>query len=471
MNFKKILLVLLITIFSNISVTAQIGIGTSAPDASSILDMTSTTQGVLAPRMTTAQRLAISNPAKGLLVFDIDSNSFYFFNGGSWEELKGAVKRDNYKLVKSVADLADELVAGGGSKYLLSSNYLYEINGTIAIDFPIELNGAYVKGEDNVEDRLLNSTGGTLFTGNTGGNLKRLTVLGNGNPIFNITGSGSENLICLATNFIGASSIGSLSSLNIVFFNTGQFISNASGLTVSNINSYFMTLFTWTASNSGTFLNMLGTFNEVQLTNSNVNISSGVGIDVSSNPTVAQGTLFNVAFAGAGTYVNGYTTGSYVGFNFTNDWFVNCPGIPLEADWIADGNLYIAAPIETSITSVNTPVKIAGTTSPLNLFRTESLIDNRLTYVGEKTRFFSYSCALTVTSASNNQDYSFYIAKNGVILPESKQGRKIATGADKGSITITGVVQLSPNDYIEVWVENNTGSVNITAESMNLLMK
>ena len=38
---------------------AQIGIGTTSPDASAVLDMTSTTQGVLIPRMTTAQRAAI----------------------------------------------------------------------------------------------------------------------------------------------------------------------------------------------------------------------------------------------------------------------------------------------------------------------------------------------------------------------------------------------------------------------------
>ena len=385
--------------------------------------------------------------------------------------LEGAEKRDNYKLVKSIADLADELTAGGGSKYLLNSDYLYEINGTISVDYPIELNGAYVKGEDNVGDRLLNATGGTLFTGSTGGNLKRLTVLGNGQQVFNVTGSGSENLICLAVNFIGASSVGSLSNLNIVFFNTGQFISNTTGLTVSDITSYFMTLFTWTASNSGTFLNLSGTFTEIQLTNANVNVSSGVGIDVSSNPTVSQATLFNVAFSGAGTYVNGYTSGSYSGFNFSNNWFVNAPGVPLEADWVSSGNLYISTPATTVITGSDTPTKVAGTTTALNLFRVESAENNKLTYKGEKTRFFTYTCALTVTSEGSNNDFSFYIAKEGTVLPESKQGRKISNGADRGSISISGVVQLAPNESIEVYVENNTNGADITVESMNLSMR
>jgi len=248
-----------------------------------------------------------------------NSVNFYYYENSIWNKLQSQT-RDNYKLVKDISDLADELAAGGGAKYLLSSNYLYEINGTVSVDFTIELNGAYVKGEDNVEDRLVNATGGTLFTGNTGGNLKRLTIVSVGQQVFDITGSGTENLICLAVNFIGASSIGSLSTLNIVFFNTGQFINNSGGIVATDINSYFMTLITWTNTNAGTFLTFSGTYTEIQLTNSNVNIASGVGLDVSANPTVGQATIFNVAFSGAGNYVNGFTSGTYVGYNFTNDW-------------------------------------------------------------------------------------------------------------------------------------------------------
>jgi len=44
----------------------NVGIGTPTPDASSILELNSTTKGFLAPRMTTAERLAIATPAIGL---------------------------------------------------------------------------------------------------------------------------------------------------------------------------------------------------------------------------------------------------------------------------------------------------------------------------------------------------------------------------------------------------------------------
>ena len=54
---------------------AQVGIGTNSPNANAALDVVSTTQGMLFPRMTTAQRDAISSPAKGLTIFNTDLNN------------------------------------------------------------------------------------------------------------------------------------------------------------------------------------------------------------------------------------------------------------------------------------------------------------------------------------------------------------------------------------------------------------
>ena len=56
----------LVIITANVS--AQVGIGTITPHASSVLDVSSTTQGMLTPRMTTLQRTAIASPADGLMV-------------------------------------------------------------------------------------------------------------------------------------------------------------------------------------------------------------------------------------------------------------------------------------------------------------------------------------------------------------------------------------------------------------------
>jgi len=72
---------------------AQVGIGTTTPDASSALDITSTTKGLLIPRMTETQRDAISSPANGLMIYQTDGTvGFYYYNGSSWAEVAATSK-------------------------------------------------------------------------------------------------------------------------------------------------------------------------------------------------------------------------------------------------------------------------------------------------------------------------------------------------------------------------------------------
>lgn len=60
----------------------------SAPDASAILDVKSTDQGVLVPRMTASQRTMISGPATGLIVYQTDApQGFYYYDGTQWTQL------------------------------------------------------------------------------------------------------------------------------------------------------------------------------------------------------------------------------------------------------------------------------------------------------------------------------------------------------------------------------------------------
>ena len=84
--------------FLSLQLIAQnqnVGIGTATPDSSAMLDIQSMDKGVLVPRMTTAQREAISNVANGLLVYDTETNSFWFFQDSAWQELVGgSVKGD-----------------------------------------------------------------------------------------------------------------------------------------------------------------------------------------------------------------------------------------------------------------------------------------------------------------------------------------------------------------------------------------
>lgn len=57
----------------------NVGIGTNSPDASAIMEMLSTNKGMLIPRMTANQRLAIPSPANSLIVYDTDSACYFFY--------------------------------------------------------------------------------------------------------------------------------------------------------------------------------------------------------------------------------------------------------------------------------------------------------------------------------------------------------------------------------------------------------
>lgn len=71
--------------------TGSAGIGTTTPNASSLLDITSTSKGMLGPRMTKAQRDSIASPATGLLIYQTNNTpGFYYYTGTAWTALKTA---------------------------------------------------------------------------------------------------------------------------------------------------------------------------------------------------------------------------------------------------------------------------------------------------------------------------------------------------------------------------------------------
>lgn len=88
----KSLYIWLITIPFNLTVFSQnvaINASGAAPATSAMLDISSTSSGMLIPRMSTAQKLAIAAPATGLTVYDTSTNTFWWFDGTIWIEILG----------------------------------------------------------------------------------------------------------------------------------------------------------------------------------------------------------------------------------------------------------------------------------------------------------------------------------------------------------------------------------------------
>ncbi|WP_432412059.1 hypothetical protein [Rasiella sp. SM2506] len=477
MKFKLLLVACLIVN----AAFSQVGIGTTTPDATSVLDISSGTKGFLAPRMTTAQRTAITTPANSLLVYDTDLKSFYYYDTPSttWRQLSGAAaKRDNYVLVKSITDFP----APSGGKITLDENTLYEINGLITLTAPIELNDAQLLGRDAGEDILFKASG-AVFTGTTGGNVKNLTITGGG-TVFAITGGTSllfQN--CIVS---GMGSVGTISGVGLYFSNIVQFIGNTTGVTYTNIGNILLNNQGWLGSNGGTYEKLTGTFGLVEKVSGFSTVPSGaIGFDVSAiGLTVGTGILNGTAFSGAGQYVNRYNTGSYTGFNFNNNWTVNAPGIPRESNDVATGNINLTAsitsPVNTTLTGTGTASrrKLNGPTTSTNLFRFERSGNNKLIYKGNKNRFFQVNASLSFSTSFPAGSplvttYALYIAKGSgagpasVIQETRVYGRLTTSTSEVIAVPILGTIELNTDDYIEIWAERESGNGNIESASLN----
>jgi hypothetical protein len=82
--FRAVLLIGLFAASTAANAQSNVGIGTAIPDSSAILELNAVDKGLLMTRVTSAQRLAIVNPATGLLVYDTDVQVFYYWDGTQW---------------------------------------------------------------------------------------------------------------------------------------------------------------------------------------------------------------------------------------------------------------------------------------------------------------------------------------------------------------------------------------------------
>jgi hypothetical protein len=74
----------------------SVGINTRTPDPSAALEITSDEhKGLLIPRMKSAERNAIHSPANGLLVYDLNTNTFWYYKSDLWTELTVELSRQS----------------------------------------------------------------------------------------------------------------------------------------------------------------------------------------------------------------------------------------------------------------------------------------------------------------------------------------------------------------------------------------
>ncbi len=189
-----------------IAINAQVGIGTTNPDPSSALHIESNDSGLLIPRLTTAQRDAITDPAVGLLVYNIETNNFEYNSGTTVTPSWGTIS----KMPSVSSDANNQLETGTDGGALLTRGVhmgKFIINGTGNLSItglPFEPSQIKFTAFANVESYNLNAdnqignnnngipnTFGSMagYATNYGGTLQQQVIFngGSGNSINDIS--------------------------------------------------------------------------------------------------------------------------------------------------------------------------------------------------------------------------------------------------------------------------------------------
>jgi hypothetical protein len=132
------------------------------------------------------------------------------------------------------------------------------------------------------------------------------------------------------------------------------------------------------------------------------------------------------------------------------------------------GRIALTAQAETSIASVNTWTKVAGTTAlGPGAFTFAMPQNNRLQCDCPISSLLVASAAVTLTDGSQKEFELAFATGNGAtpatIMPETVQGFRFGPGGGTTEVVLFGDLVQQPGDYLEVWVRNVTDDTNVTA--------
>lgn len=305
--FKTILLAA--TIIGSLSAQAQkdnVGIGTAKPDQSALLDLSSQTKGLLIPRMSLEQRGTIQNPASGLMVYQTDFLSgFYFFDGKEWKSLASATGANSI-----AADPNDWSFAGNAPA---AGSFLGTTNTTPLVFKVNSTNAGFVSLATSFNTFLGASTPASTIAGigNTGIGTNTLQTL-----------STANNNTALGANSQRSSTAGSNTSVG-----SASLLSNTSGESNTSVGASSMSANTTGANNvavgvAALTANTTGLYNMAigfasLFTNSTGSNNMGIGAESLRFATGSQNTAVGTwagrgtaAYAGSNNVFIGYSSGS-----------------------------------------------------------------------------------------------------------------------------------------------------------------
>lgn len=330
------------------------GIGASSPNASALLEIASTTQGVLIPRMTTTQRNAIGSPADGLIIYNTTTNAFTVRANSAWVEMGtgsgtigGSIANQQIAYgsgTNTITGSASFLFDGTHMSVGTAINASYSLTAAGAVRtnagaFHAVGSGTPASSLASASIRMQNTGGGDTWYLGAQNDGTAVLQSGNSSTVMTFGASGKVSTtydfqIGSVTGYTPTAIIGRDGSGNVGAFTLGNGLVISSGVLNLNttINSQTGTTYTFVIGDA---------WKLVELTN-----ASAITLTVPPNSSVAFpiGTQIHIAQGGAGQVTiapgSGVTIKAYSSFNKLAGQEAGATLIKVASDtWRMVGNL------------------------------------------------------------------------------------------------------------------------------------
>ncbi|MCU0434408.1 MAG: hypothetical protein MUC87_13225 [Bacteroidia bacterium] len=299
----------------------------AAPDASAMLDVVSTSRGMLVPRMTSVQRTAIATPATGLYVYDTTTNSFWFYNGTAWTEM---ASNNNWRLAGNTLAGTEFIGSINAQPVLFYSNNAERMrilsSGQIGVNNTAPpANQLFTVTATATERFAITATSSSNSAGNSA-IVGESSAASSGNSTYGIIGrySGTQNTAISSAGVMGVTSNNSAGVNYSTSFNRGvwgtlsntaQYSFGVAGTTVGN--SSVRTGGVLGQTNNGTATWACLAYYSVSTTTygmytSNTTNPTGSGTGRMASPTAALSVYPSERNQGIGAGISGGVMGSWI---------------------------------------------------------------------------------------------------------------------------------------------------------------
>lgn len=368
---------------------------------------------------------------------------------------------------RAAADLSDLPTPSSGVITLLAD--IYEIKGNVDLagNRIVLPDGCSIIGTGSLTSTGLDSS--TALITSTGSVLLRDFTFLNVGKVFDLNGSGTTQFQSINVKYSNCTTIGTIKNYQLCtllfnFFNTcGGLTYDGTMGSIQHLSNAFIVGSATTMITGASTLTITSRF---IIDNSGFSVPSGsTAMNFSTSATIGVDSLYVIStnFTGSGTYLSGVTSSD------NKMIAIHCKGITNSGVY---GSYYVEGNASANTISVaGTYVKANGTTTAgSDILKFTTPTDNRLTYVGSSQVVLRFVAMINM-SAGNNKEVRAKFAKNGSTVSGPPAKTTSSGTGDVSNFILTSIITLNTNDYVELFVTNQTDTTSVTVSDYQVVVE